>query len=62
MFGQFINCSRAVMRLAIKSLVATVSFAVEPQKSMGEMQPDFLAVRGAFTASKCLLLAAKDHL
>ena len=29
---------------------------------MGEMLPDFLAVQGASTASKCLLLDAKDHL
>ena len=50
------------MHLAIKSLVATVSFAVEPQKPMGEILPDFLAVRGASTASKRLLLDAKDHL
>ena len=46
----------------IKSLVATVSFTVEPQKLMRGMLPDFLAVRGASTASKRLLLDAKDHL
>ena len=46
----------------IKNLVATVSFALEPQKPLGEMLPDFLAVRGASTASKRLLLDAKDHL
>ena len=43
LIGQFINCSRAEI-VPIKSLVATVSFAVEPQKPMGETLPDFLAV------------------
>ena len=46
----------------IKSVVATVSFPVEPQKPMGGMLPNFLAVRGASTASKRLLLDTKDHL
>ena len=46
----------------IKILVATVSFALEPQKPMGEMLPDFLVVQRASTSSKHLLLDAKDHL
>ena len=48
--------------MLIKSLVATVSFTVEPQKPMGGivMLPDFLAVRGASTASQYLLHDAKD--
>ena len=46
----------------IKTLVTTVSFAVESQKPMREMLPDFLAVRGASMASKRFLLNAKDHL
>ena len=44
----------------IRNVIATVSFAVEPQKPMGEMLPDFLVVRGAYTASKHL--DANDHL
>ena len=36
----------------IKRLIATVSFAVEQQKPIGEMLPDFLVVRGASMASK----------
>ena len=45
----------------IKFLIATVLFAVEPQKPMGEMLLDFLVVRGASTASKHFLHNAKEN-
>ena len=44
------------------SSLTTGNCIVEPQKPMGEMLPEFLAVREASTASKCLLHDAKDHL
>ena len=48
--------------MPIKSLIATVSFTVDPQKPMGKILPDYLAVRGTSTTSKHLLHVAKNHL